>query len=37
MVAALSLPLLLLWLPLMDRKGPREDVVVEPAGVGSGD
>ena len=37
MVAALSLPLLVLWLPLMERKRPRGEVLVEPAGVGSGD
>jgi hypothetical protein len=37
MVAALSLPILLLWLPFMERKPPREAVLPEPAGVGSGD
>jgi predicted MFS family arabinose efflux permease len=37
MVIGLSLPLLLLWLPLMERKPPREAAVAEPAGVGSGD
>jgi hypothetical protein len=37
MVAALSLPLLVLWLPLMERKRPREPVAVEPASVRSGD
>ena len=37
MVAGLSLPILLLWLPLMERKGPREDEVAQPAAVGSGD
>ena len=37
MVAALSVPLLILWSPLMERRRPREAAVVEPAVVGSGD
>jgi MFS family permease len=37
MVAALSLPLLVLWLPLMERKTPKDTAAPEPAGVGSGD
>jgi len=37
LVAALSLPLLALWLPLMNRKEPREPAVAEPAGVAGGD
>jgi MFS family permease len=37
MVAALSLPLLALWLPLMERGDVQERAVVEPAGVVSGD
>jgi predicted MFS family arabinose efflux permease len=37
MVAALSLPLLALWLPLMERGAVKEPALVEPAGVASGD
>jgi hypothetical protein len=37
MVAALSLPLLVLWLPLMQSKRRSDAVVAEAAGVGSAD
>lgn len=37
MVAAFSLPLLILWLPLLGRKEPREPAVAEPAGAASAD
>ena len=37
LVAALSLPLLALWSPLMERKMPRDPAVAEPAGVPGGD
>jgi hypothetical protein len=37
MVAALSLPLLVLWLPLMERERQSDAVVAEAAGVGSAD